>query len=52
MAYDLACPRGVPRYAIWSSCNLWQGTVPAGGPLQNNVRVINEQAARVGSFRP
>ncbi len=52
MAYDLECPKGVPRYTIWSSCNLWQGTVPAGSPLQNNVRVINEQAGRVGSFRP
>ena len=53
MAYDDDCrDPGAPRYLLWSSCNLWQDGVQAGSPLQNNVRVINENAGKVGGFLP
>ena len=54
MAYgdDRNCREGVPRYAMWTSCNLYFGDEPVGGPLQNNARVINRTSSRVGGFRP
>lgn len=46
------CPAGVPRYAIWSSCNLLLDNVPAGSFDRNNVRVINHRANWISGYKP
>ena len=50
MSYKASC-RGCPRLPVWSSPKLFVRGEPAGTPLQDNARVIAEQAARVANFR-
>ena len=50
MSYKASC-RGCPRLPVWSSPKLFVKGEPAGTPLQDNARVIAEQAARVANFR-
>jgi metallopeptidase family M12-like protein len=51
MSYKESCG-GCPRLAVWSNPNVHIKGAPAGtSELNNNARVIAEQAARVAAFR-
>ena len=56
MSYEdrVACANhGTPRYALFSACNVVvNGNALAGGLLENNARVLNEQAQAVSKYRP
>jgi Metallo-peptidase family M12 len=55
MSYEdpLNCTSGTPRYALFSSCNvLVNGNAIAGSSLENNTRVVNEQAEAISKYRP
>jgi hypothetical protein len=51
MSYKESCG-GCPRLPVWSNPRLTIAGEPAGTPKADNARVIDEQAARVSSFRP
>lgn len=45
--------KGTPRYALLSSCNVVvNGNTIAGSILENNTRVVNEQAESISKYRP
>jgi Metallo-peptidase family M12B Reprolysin-like len=56
MSYEdrAACNNhGTPRYALYSACNVVvNGNTLAGGLLENNTRVLNEQAEAISKYRP
>ena len=50
MAYKQGCD-GCPRFPLWSSPAMTVQGKPAGDLLEDNARVIREQAGRVSRFR-
>ena len=50
MSYKAGC-NGCPRLPVWSTPAKVVDGKPAGDELNNNARVIQEQAARVAAFR-
>jgi hypothetical protein len=51
MSYKESCG-GCPRLPVWSSPNITVSGERAGTSMEDNARVIGEQAARVANFRP